>query len=119
MKLDFACCSDEFIYDSIGITLSSCLFIPLRFRRSPKLVKEFFWLSRQARDQLEKEDGENICRDDKSSSKTCVHLLRSVMGVGSKVVWGEEEEEEGYDSLIRTIIYKKAQLLKDNRQNEF
>ena len=34
--------------------------------------------------------------------------------MGSNVVWSEEEEI-GYNSLIRSSIYEKAQLLKDNR----
>ena len=52
IKLDFACCNDNFICEAVGImhcnsTSVSC--IPLSYRRSAKCVKEFFRLSRDAR----------------------------------------------------------------------
>ena len=43
----------------------------------------------------------------------CLGLVRSIMGIGKNVVWGEEEDI-GYDSLIRSSIHYKAKMLKEN-----
>ena len=117
MKLDFACCNDNFICEAVGImhcnsTSVSC--IPLSYRRSAKCVKEFFWLSRDARIRLEKEDGEYLFGHNMPIEyNTCLGLVRSIMGIGKNVVWGEEEDI-GYDSLIRSSIHYKAKMLKEN-----
>ena len=43
--------------------------------------------------------------------------MKSVLSIVKNMIWGEEEE--GYDSLIRSSIYQKVQILKENRHVEF
>ena len=117
LKLDFTCCDDAFICAAIGNALADCIFVPMKYRRSSKLVREFFRLSKEARRQLEKNDGSNATRDTPLLENRCLGLVRSLMGVGTNVTWGNEEEE-GYDSLVRSSIRKKAQLLKENTFEE-
>ena len=114
MQLDFTRCGDAFTTKVIGNAPGGHLVIPLKYRRSPKLVREFFLLSRVARNEMEQKETEMMNSvDSQSNVKRCLYLVPSVMKLGSNVVWGDNEEN-GYKSLIRSSIYKKGQLLKDN-----
>ena len=101
-KLDFARCDDEFIVNAIGNSASNSISIPLIHRQSAKLVREFFRFSRDARLILKKRDEEYLLIFQSTPvDRRCLYLVRSIMGVGSNVVW-DNEEEEGYNSLIRS-----------------
>lgn len=60
LKLDFTRYSDKFIFDAVGNAQSYITYIPLEYRRSPKQVMEFFRLSRESRNQMNNEKGENM-----------------------------------------------------------
>lgn len=76
-------------------------------------------LSQEARRVLQKEDKEHIlCFNSRLKDRRCIHLVRSVLKMGSNVIWGEEEEV-GYNSLIEFCIYQKAQMPKDNKHEEY
>ena len=91
-KLDFTRCKDNFINDSIG-NLSTCIIIPLKYRRSVQLGKEFCRLLKESHLALIKKNEDQLL-----SFQTvpvdwrCIYLVRSILGMGLNVVWGMEEE---------------------------
>ena len=112
-KLDFTRCEDNFINDSLG-NISMCTIIPLKYRRSVQLVKEFHRLSKESRLALvKKDDDELLSFHAVPVDRRCLYLVRSILRMGTNVVWGMEEEM-GYNSLIRSCIYNKGQMLKMN-----
>ena len=120
IKLEFTRFSDFFIVNTIGICAASNInhSIPLKCRKSTRLLREYFRLSREAYRVLQVEDEEHLLRFNHThKDHQCLYLVRSVIKMGTRVVWGDEEEE-GYNSLIWTCIYQKAQLLKDNIYEE-
>ena len=119
VKLDFTRCNDKLINTAIGNSPGNNVSIPLKYRRTAKLVKEFLWLSKEARRLLCMEEEECLLTfQNKNLSQRCLYLVRSMMGMGLNVKWGNKEEE-GYNSLIRSCIYNKGQLLKDNQHEEY
>jgi len=50
--------------------------------------------------------------------RRCPYLVRSILWMRINVVFGTEEEKE-YNSLIRSCIYNKAQMLKMNQYEEY
>ena len=115
IKLDFTRCSDSFIQATIHHGASSDVSIPTKYRKSAKMVKEYLRLSREAQRVLLNNDNNYVhAFDDDKIEKRCIYLVRSVLMVGSNVVWGDEEEE-GYNSLVRSSIHQKKNLLKENK----
>ena len=82
------------------------------------MVMQFYRLSKEARRSLQMEDDYHLVSFNSGGKATkCLHLIKSMMKLGKNVVWGSEEEE-GYNSLVRTSIYNKGQALKDNNYVE-
>ena len=119
-RLDFSRCDDDFIYNAINNTkYSTHSYIPLKYRKSPKLIKDFYCLSKDAREKEKQKEFELLYNPtntkDISRRKECMGLTKSVLEIDTgKVKWGEEEER-GYESLVRTSIYQKGQELKINK----
>ena len=124
-KLDFTRCKDDVIYDVVfnGViinTVKTCSYIPSKYRKSPKLVRDFVRLSKKDRERTKLEDFDHFfnptdTQNVNATDRQCMYLTRSIMKIGSKNVTWNQEEEEGYDSLIRTSIYQKGQRLKENK----
>ena len=77
-------------------------------------------LSKDAREKEKQEEYDHIYNStdtqniNGATNKQCMYLTRSILKTGTNVEWGVEEDQ-GYDSLIRTSIYQKAQSMKDNK----
>ena len=77
-------------------------------------------LSKDAREKEKQEEYDHFYNStdtqniNGATNKQCMYLTRSILKTGTNVEWGVEEDQ-GYDSLIRTSIYQKAQSMKDNK----
>ena len=95
LKLDFTRCSDSFIHSTIHHGASAEISVPTKYRKSAKMIKEYFRLSRDARRVLLSNDNNYVhAFDDDKIEKRCIYLVRSVLMMGANVVWGDKEEED-------------------------
>ena len=73
----------------MGNTSPSCIYVPSQYRKSLRMIKELYRLSKEAWRILEKEDEDLLLSFNSvinDNDNHCIHLVRSMMKMGNNVV---------------------------------